>query len=65
LVSRNDSSKELELVFDHVPKNHITVSLGNFNAVLEGENIFNPTLGNEVLYENNYDNGVRVVKVAT
>jgi hypothetical protein len=31
----------------------------------ERENIFNPTIGNECVHQDNNDNGVRTVKFAT
>jgi hypothetical protein len=57
--------EELEEVFDRFPKCHIKILLGNFNAKPARENIFKPTIGNESLHQDNNDNGVRRVKVAT
>ena len=37
------------------------VIFGNFNAKLEGEDIFKPTIGNESLHQDSNDNGVRIV----
>jgi hypothetical protein len=53
---KNDDSKdsfytELELVFYHFPKNHKTILLGDFIAKLGRENIFKPTVGNEIILE--------------
>ena len=39
--------------------------LGNFNEKLGREDIFKPTIGNEGLYEDSNDNGVKVVNFAT
>jgi len=39
--------------------------LGDFNAKVERENIFNLTIGNECLHQVSNDNGVRMVKFAT
>jgi hypothetical protein len=39
--------------------------LGDFNAKVCMEDIFNPTTGNESLHEISNDNGVRVVNYAT
>jgi exonuclease III len=66
----NDDSKdsfydELEQVFNHFPKYHMKILLGDFNAKLGREDIFKPTIGNESLHENSNDNGVRVVNFAT
>jgi hypothetical protein len=67
---KNDDSKdsfyeELEQVFDHFPKYHMKILLGDFNAKLWREDIFKPTIGNESLHEDSNDNGVRVVNFAT
>ncbi|PNF38315.1 hypothetical protein B7P43_G11322 [Cryptotermes secundus] len=42
-----------------------TILLGDFNATVGKEDIFNPTIGNENLHEISNDNGVRVVNLAT
>jgi hypothetical protein len=39
--------------------------LGDFNAKVGREDIFNPTIWNESLHEISSDNGVRVVNLAT
>jgi hypothetical protein len=39
--------------------------LGDFNAKVRGEDIFKPTIANEILHDISNDNGVRVVKFAT
>jgi endonuclease/exonuclease/phosphatase family metal-dependent hydrolase len=67
---KNDDSKdsfyeELEQVFDHFPKYHMKIFLGDFNAKLGREDIFKPTIGNESLHEDSNDNGVRVVNFST
>jgi hypothetical protein len=36
------------------------ILLGDFNAKVGREDIFNPTIGNESLHEISNDNGVRV-----
>jgi hypothetical protein len=41
------------------------ILLGDFDAKVGREDIFKPTIGNEFLYENSNDNGVRVVFFAT
>jgi hypothetical protein len=38
---------------------------GDFNAKLGREDIFIPTIGNESLYHERNDNGVRIVNFAT
>jgi hypothetical protein len=37
----------------------------HFNAKVEGENIFKPTIGNESLHQDSNDNGVRIIHFAT
>jgi len=39
------------------------ILLREFNAKLGRENIFKPTVGNESLYQDSNDNGVRIVNV--
>ena len=39
--------------------------LGDFNAKVGRENIFNPTIGNDSLHQDSNDNGVRIVNLAT
>ena len=41
------------------------ILLGDFNAKVERENIFKPTIGNESLHQESNKNGVRIVNVAT
>ena len=36
--------EELEQVFDHFPKYHMKILLGIFNAKVERDNIFKPTI---------------------
>ena len=57
--------EELEQVFDHFPKYHMKILLGDFNAKVVRENIFKPTIGNESLHQHSNDNGVRIVTFAT
>jgi len=57
--------EELEQVFDHFPKYHMKMLLGDFNAKVGRENIFKPTTGQESLHQDNNDNGVRIVNFAT
>jgi hypothetical protein len=42
--------EELEQVFDHLPKYHMTTLLRDFNAKLGREDIFKPTIGNESVH---------------
>jgi hypothetical protein len=57
--------EELEHAFDKFPKYHMKMLLGNFNAKVGTEDIFEPTIGNESLHEISIDNGVTVVNFAT
>jgi len=41
------------------------ILLVDFNAKLGGENIFKLTVGNENLYQDSNDNGVRIVNFVT
>jgi hypothetical protein len=43
--------EELEHVFDKLPKYHIKILLGNFNAKVGTEDVFKPAIGNESLHE--------------
>jgi len=57
--------EELEQVFDHFPKYHMTILLGDFIAKVGRENIFKPKIGQESIHKDSNDNGVRLVKFAT
>ena len=63
--SKDSFYEELEQVFDHFPKYHIKMLLGDFNAKVGRENIFKPTIGQESLYQDSNDNGVILVKFVT
>jgi hypothetical protein len=60
--SKDSFDKELEQVFDHFPKYHMKIMLGDFNAKLGREDIFKLTIRNESLHQDSNDNGVRVLK---
>ncbi|PNF28102.1 hypothetical protein B7P43_G12260 [Cryptotermes secundus] len=55
--------EEPEHVLDKFPKYHMINLLGDFNAKMEWEDIFKPTIGNERLYE--ISNDIGVVNFAT
>jgi hypothetical protein len=57
--------EELERVFDKFPKYHTKILLGDFNDKVGREDIFKPTIWNEMLHEISNDNGVRLVNFAT
>jgi len=63
--AKDDFYEELEQVFDHFPKYHMKILLGDFNAKVGRENFFKPTIGNESLHQHSNDNGVRIVTFAT
>jgi len=63
--SKDSFYEELEQVFDHLPKYHMKILFGDFNAKVERENIFKPTIGNESIHQDSNDNGVRIVNFAT
>jgi hypothetical protein len=57
--------EELGRVFEQFPRYDMKIFLGEFNAKLGRENIFKPTIGNEILHEINNNNGVSIVNLAT
>jgi hypothetical protein len=63
--SKDSFYEELEQVFDHFPKYHMKILLGDFNAKVGRENIFRPTVGNESLHQDSNDNGVRIIHFVT
>ena len=60
VTSKDSFYAELEQVFDHLPKYHMKILLGDFNAKVRRENI-----GQESLHQNSNDNGVRLVNFKT
>jgi hypothetical protein len=52
--------KELEYVFDMLPKWHVNNMLGDFSTKVGKEDVFKPIFGNESLDKITNDNGVRV-----
>ena len=63
-MSKDSFYEESEQVFDHFPKYHMKILLGDFNAKVGRENIFKPTIGQESLHQDNNDNGVRLVNLS-
>ena len=47
--SKDSFYKELEQIFNHFPKYHMKILLGDFNAKVGRENIFKLIIGNESL----------------
>jgi hypothetical protein len=64
-VMKDSFYEELQQVFDQLPRYHMKIFLGDFNAKAGREDIFKPIIGNESLCEASNDNGVRVVNFAT
>jgi len=67
---RSDGSKdslyqELDEIFVHLPKYNMKILLGDFNTKFGREDIFEPTIWNESLHQDSYDNVVRTVNFAT
>jgi hypothetical protein len=64
---KSDDSKDsfYEQVFDHFPKCHMKILLGDFNAKVRRERTVKLTIGNESLHQVCNDNGVRTVNFAT
>jgi hypothetical protein len=61
--SKDSFYEELEGGFDHFPKYHMKILLGDFNAKVGRENIFKPTIGNESLHQDSNDSGVKSSKL--
>jgi hypothetical protein len=57
--------EELARVFDQFPRYDMKILLGDFNAKVDREDIFKPTIGNQSTHEITNDNGVSVVNFAT
>jgi len=63
--SKDSFYEEIEQVFDHFPKYHMKMLLGDISAKVGRENIFKPTIGQESLRQDSNDNGVRLVNFVT
>jgi len=63
--SKDSFYEELEQVFDHFPKYHMKMLLGDFNAKVGRQNIFKSIIGQGILHHDINDNGVRLVNFAT
>jgi len=63
--SKDNFYEELEQVFDHFPKYHMKMLLGDFNAKVGRQNIFKPTTGHECVQQDSNDNAVRLGNFAT
>jgi len=63
--SKGNFYEELEQVFDHFPKYHMKIVLGDLNVKVGRKNTFKSTIGNEILHQDSNDNGARIVNLAT
>jgi hypothetical protein len=63
--SKDSFCKKLEGGFDHFPKYHMKIVLGDFNVKMGREDTFKPTIGNESLCQDSNDKGVRAVNFVT
>ena len=52
------------MVFDHFPRYHMKILLGDFNAKVGRKNIFKLAIGIESLHQDSNDNGFRIVNFA-
>jgi len=59
--SKHSFNEKLNRVLDHFPKYHVKILLGDFDAKLEREDSFKPTIQNASLHQDSNDNGVRIV----
>ncbi|KAJ4438077.1 hypothetical protein ANN_14016 [Periplaneta americana] len=57
--------EELEHTFDQLPRYHMKILLGDFNAKVGQEDIFKPAIGKESIHITSNVNGVRLVNFAT
>ena len=66
--SKDSFYEEWEQVFDHFPRYHMKILLGDFNAKVGRENFFKPTIGNGgngSLHQDSNDNGVKMANYTT
>jgi len=63
--SKGSSYEESEQISNHFPNHYMKIMLGDFNAKVGRENIFNLTTGNKSLHQVSNDSGVRIVNLAT
>jgi len=50
--------EELDEVFEHFPKYHMKILLGDFDAKVDREDIFNTIIGQESIHRDSKDNGI-------
>jgi hypothetical protein len=52
-------------MFEHFPRHHMKILLGDFNTKVGREYIFNLAIGNENLHQDDNDNAVKVINFST
>ena len=57
--------EEIERLFDQLPMYHMKILLGDFNAKVGRENIFQPTIWTESVHPGCNDNYIRLVNFVT
>jgi exonuclease III len=63
-TSKDSYYEEFKQVFNHFPKYHTKILLGDFNAKLGREDNFKPTSGNDNLHHESNGNSVKIVYFA-
>ncbi|KAF0708802.1 craniofacial development protein 2-like, partial [Aphis craccivora] len=63
--TKNDFFKQLEALYDTIPQNMVKIVLEDFNAKIEKEIDYKPTIGQQSLHNDSNDNGVRVISFET
>ena len=56
--SKDSFYEELVQAFNHFPKYHMKIILGDFNAKVGRDVTFKPTIRNESIHQDSNDNGV-------
>jgi hypothetical protein len=62
--SKDSYYEEFKQVFNHFPKYHMKILLGDFNAKLGKEDIVKPTTGNDNPHHDSNDNCVKIIYFA-
>lgn len=61
---KNKFYKELEEVYDRLPRHSIKILLGDFNAKIDWEIMYRPMIGKNSFYKNSNDNGTQLINMA-
>jgi hypothetical protein len=62
--SKDSYYEEFKQVFDHFPKYHMNILLGDFTAKVGREDIVEPTTGNDNLLHDSSYNSVKIIHFA-